>query len=239
MAAATSSRVSTLTRASLIFRARYSSRVSPRRTLRHPCRTSGSTSERSSPETAGRRTRCASDGPASRESRFTSEFWRSAASGDVIALGVRLEEADEPFSLRPELPLGCRRDGARTARASSVAFFPLRSTLHLPATAPSTRNVGDECGVFVSKTSGRKRSGRICVPRAWTSSVASQVGRKRGGAFVEAPGSGARGRSTSSRSSSSRKRRRRRPSAASWTAVGARPAQFAASARRAGPKPVR
>ncbi len=43
--------------------------------------------------------------------------------------------------------------------------------------------------------------------RAWTSSVASQVGRNRGGAGVSASGSGARGRSSSSLPSSSRNRR--------------------------------
>src|SRR3712207_7987742 len=33
-------------------------------------------------------------------------------------------------------------------------------------------------------------SGRICVRRAWTSSVASQTGSRRGGAGVSAAGSG-------------------------------------------------
>ncbi len=64
-------------------------------------------------------------------------------------------EAHEPLALRLELALGRRRE-PRERLEDSVAFFPLRSTLHLPATAPSTRNVGVECGVFVSKTSGRK-----------------------------------------------------------------------------------
>ena len=77
----------------------------------------------------------------------------------------------------------------------------------LPATCPSTRNVWIDCGVFVLNTRDRWRSGRICVRRAWTSSVASHAGRKRTGAGVSASGSGARGTSSSSAPPSSRKRR--------------------------------
>jgi hypothetical protein len=53
-----------------------------------------------------------------------------------------------------------------------------------PATVPSTRNVETECGVRVLNTSDRYSSGRTFVRRAWTSSVASQVGRNRTGAGV-------------------------------------------------------
>ena len=67
----------------------------------------------------------------------------------------------------------------------------LPSCFHVPATCPSTRNVGADCGFFVWKISGRNRSGRIWVRRACTSSVASKVGRKRTGAGASGPGSGA------------------------------------------------
>ena len=59
-------------------------------------------------------------------------------------------------------------------------FAPSRR--QIPATAPSTRNVGTDWGIFVLKILGRCSSGRIAARRAWTSSVASQVGRKRTGA---------------------------------------------------------
>ena len=42
--------------------------------------------------------------------------------------------------------------------------------------------VSIDCGVFVLNTFGRCFSGRIWVRRAWTSSVASQMGRNRAGA---------------------------------------------------------
>ena len=79
----------------------------------------------------------------------------------------------------------------------------------LPRTGdvPSTRKLATDCGVFVLNTCGRCSSGRIPVRRAWTSSVASQVGRNRTGAGVSGSGRGARGRSTSSSPSSARNRR--------------------------------
>ena len=58
----------------------------------------------------------------------------------------------------------------------------------MPATAPSTRKVPIDCGIFVLKIRGRCSSGRIPLRRAWTSSDASQVGRKRTGAGVSGSG---------------------------------------------------
>ena len=52
---------------------------------------------------------------------------------------------------------------------------------HAPATAPSTRKVGTDCGIFVWKMRGRCASGSRPVRRACTSSVASQVGSRRDG----------------------------------------------------------
>ena len=102
----------------------------------------------------------------------------------------------------------------------------------VPATAPSTRKVGNECGVRVEKMRGRKRSGRIPVRRAWTRSVASQVGRKRTGAGTSPAGRGAPGRreplpsgpATSSQSAST-----------GVTTPSARPVKLATSLRDAGP----
>src|SRR5947199_39040 len=96
------------------------------------------------------------------------------------------------------------------ARSGANGFTSTRppSKRQVPATWPSTRKVGTECGVFVLKTSGRYGSGRIWVRRACTSNVASQVGRNRTVAGVDASGSGALGRSTSSFPCSSRERRR-------------------------------
>ena len=74
------------------------------------------------------------------------------------------------------------------------------SCFQVPATAPSIVKVGNDCGVFVPKILGRCSSGRKPVRRAWTSRLASQVPRKRGGAGVSGSGRGAPG--TSSRSSS-------------------------------------
>ena len=133
-------------------------------------------------------------------------------------------------------PLFGRRDGSG-ANGSSLTRPP--SSCHLPATWPSTRNVLTELGVLMLKTSGRYSSGRICVRRAWTSSVASQTGRNRGGAGVSPPGSGARGRSTSSLPFSSRNRRRVMRSRACAILLTGSMAQSAISVRSAGPKPPR
>ena len=80
------------------------------------------------------------------------------------------------------------------------------------------------------KTRGRYSSGRICVRLAWTRSVASQTGRKRGGAGVSGSGSGARGRSSSSLPSSSRKRRSSQPLQRGREVADRQPAQSAISA---------
>ena len=106
----------------------------------------------------------------------------------------------------------------------------------MPATAPSTVNVGFDWGVLVLKTCGRKRSGRMPVRRAFTSSVASQVGRKRTGAGVEASGSGRAGTSSSTPPCSSRKRRSSMFSSAGFSSAGGIPAQLTMSATAAGPK---
>ena len=102
-------------------------------------------------------------------------------------------------------------NAARRSASSSSARRVARSSLihgssvtapssyrHAPATAPSTRNVAVPCGFLTWKTRGRRSSGRMPVRRAWTSSVASQTGRKRTGAGVSGSGSGAPGRSSSS-----------------------------------------
>ena len=83
----------------------------------------------------------------------------------------------------------CSRSALATLRTAPARRVRARS-----ATCPRPRrrpvNVGTDCGVFVRKTLARCSSGRIRVRRQWTSSVASQVGRKRGGAGVSASGSG-------------------------------------------------
>ena len=85
----------------------------------------------------------------------------------------------------------------------------------------------------------RAALGDGALRRAWTSRVASQVGRKRGGAGVSGSGSGARGRSRSSSSSSLRKERRVRRSSAGATSPMRMPAKLATSARDAGPNAAR
>ena len=89
-------------------------------------------------------------------------------------------EFGKPVRLLSRVPAGRRRRACRTAVSAILPF----SYLHVPATWPSTRKVGNECGVLMPKIFGRCSSGSTPVRRAWTSSVASQVGRKRGGAGV-------------------------------------------------------
>ena len=88
----------------------------------------------------------------------------------------------------------------------------------VPATWPSTRNVVYEGGILTWNTSGRYASGSTCVRRAWTRSIASQVGRNRTGAGVSGSGSGPSSTSSSSVPSSARNVgapcARRRPSPA-------------------------
>ena len=79
-------------------------------------------------------------------------------------------------------------------------------------------------------------SGRISVRRAWTSSVASHVGRNRTGAGVSGSGSGARGRSRSSLPASSRNRRSCIRSSTGASRFGAIFDQLAMSFGAAGPE---
>lgn len=100
----------------------------------------------------------------------------------MLRPGIAVERG-ERRGLRLHLGHGRRRqrlEGADLHR-------PARSWRRVPATAPSTRNTGRKCGVFVSKTEGRWRSGRIWVRRQWTRRPASQVGTKRTGAGVPGP----------------------------------------------------
>ena len=93
---------------------------------------------------------------------------------------------DETISLVVE-----RRRVAASSGPNGCELDPPVLVPPVPATAPSTRNVGNECGVLTWNTLGGSSSGRIPARRAWTSSVASQVGRKRDGAGVFGSGSGA------------------------------------------------
>ena len=97
----------------------------------------------------------------------------------------------------------------RSSRAKASQRTRPSSYRQVPATAPSTRKVPTDCGIFVEKIRDRYASGSTAARRAWTSSTASQVGRKRAGASVSGSGSGARARSRSSPPASSRNRRRR------------------------------
>ena len=108
-----------------------------------------------------------------------------------------------------------------------------------PATAPSTRKVHMECGVLVLKIRGRCASAMMPLRRAWTSRLASQVGRKRTGAGVAGSGIGASGRSWSGRPSVSVNRRSGRRSSSACTSAVRSPPQSATSAAVAGPKPCR
>ena len=153
----------------------------------------------------------------------------SARSRDVSG-----EPRGEPSRFVVDLASRAARQRLERRDDDAAAFV-----LPRPATCPSTRKLGNECGVFVSNSSGRKRSGRICVRRAWTSSVASHVGRNRTGAGASASGSGARGRSSSSPPRSSRNRRSVIRSSAGASVVMEMPAQLAMSLRDAGPKAVR
>ena len=91
-------------------------------------------------------------------------------------------------SASPSSPHASRAGGG-TARAGRAR--PRSATSRRPGRRRGTSE--NECGAFVWKMRGRYSSGRIAVRRAWTSSVASQVGRKRTGAGVSGSGSGARG----------------------------------------------
>ena len=76
---------------------------------------------------------------------------------------------------RPAARGGSPRRGAPNGSSSTApSVVPPRA-----GHRPSTRNVGADCGFFVLKILARYSSGRIPVRRAWTSSVASHVGRKR------------------------------------------------------------
>ena len=91
-----------------------------------------------------------------------------APAGRRLSVGV---ERREPLALFLELvalPAASRRNGSSRIRS--------RSCLQVPATAPSTRNVGTDCGTLAWNTLDRCSSGRIWLARACTSSVASQVG---------------------------------------------------------------
>ena len=114
------------------------------------------------------------------------------------------------------------------------------SKRHEPATAPSTRKVHSECGVFdvEDHAAGTPRGGSARGAR-WRAASASHVGRNRTGAGVAASGSGAPGTSSSTPPDSSRKRRSRIRSATGRSAVTGMPAQLATSASGAGPKPPR
>ena len=107
-----------------------------------------------------------------------------------------------------------------------------------PTTRPSTMKVATDCGVFVEKTRGRCSSGRIPVRRWWTRSVASHVGRNRGGAGVSPSGIGARGRSISSWPDSSRKRRSVVASIVGAIVAGGTPAQPASVLHRRRAEPA-
>jgi Mn-containing catalase len=131
---------------------------------------------------------------------------------------------------------------ARAAGGSLPNGFsvtPPLSYRQVPATAPSIVNGGWDCGFFVWNSFGRCSSGRICVRRQCTRSVASHVGRKRTGAGASAGGSGARGRSTSRSPCSVLKRRSSSRSSASATGRVGIPAQSAISRGAAGPNPLR
>ena len=119
---------------------------------------------------------------------------------------------------------------ARTARPATVRS----RTSTVPATAPSTRKVGNDCGAFVLKIIGRKRSGRISVRRAWTRSDASNVAGTAPG--TEAQDRGASARAGRAAPSSFRKRRSFRPSRPAVAKPTGTPDQLARSFRVAGPK---
>ena len=138
--------------------------------------------------------------------------------------------------------LGFLANLSTSARVEAPKFArldPPPSYRHVPATAPSTRNVPTECGVFVENTRGRYSSGRIPVLRACTRSTASHVGRNRTGAGVSGSGSGARGRSSSSFPCSSRKRRSGVRSRTGSSFASGTLHQLERSLFDAGPKPPR
>ena len=140
-----------------------------------------------------------------RRARTGAQEWNSASRSASSSSARRSAASSLPNGFSAILPFSCR---------------------HVPATWPSTRKVGNECGVLMSKIFGRCSSGRTPVRRAWTSSVASQVGRKRSGAGVSGSGSGARGRSTSSAPSSAGSGAARAARASRSTSVGGSPAQL-------------
>ena len=78
-----------------------------------------------------------------------------------------------------------RRSAARTGRARSRPS----SWRHVPATAPSTRNVGNDCGVFDAEqlAAGAPRAARRCGGRG-RAGRRPRSARKRGGAGVSRVG---------------------------------------------------
>ena len=145
---------------------------------------------------------------------------KGEARGSNQACQESILVRDWSSSLRPGLYSGrsVERIFRRWNSASRSAFlvdlslrFPREARKRLDDDAPAlgTPRPGD--GAVDEKRPDRvqrlgredarpvRSLGRIAVRRAWTSSVASQVGRNRTGAGVSGSGSGARGRSTSSR----------------------------------------
>ena len=144
--------------------------------------------------------------------------WRSATilGGATAYLrpATKAKSAGPARSLQPSWKAARRSASSSSSRRAALARgsngssrTSPRSWRQVPATAPSTRKVGNEWGALVWKMRPRCRSGRSWVRRAWTSRLASQVDRNRGGAGVPGSGRGASGRSNSSPPRSSRNRR--------------------------------
>ena len=81
-----------------------------------------------------------------------------------------------------------RRVAASNRRPNGSRSIRPRSWRHVPATAPSTRNDGNECGVLSWNSAAGAPPAACRVRRACTSSVASHVGRNRTGAGVSGSG---------------------------------------------------
>ena len=154
-----------------------------------------------------RRAHAGDDGVAARPRRDGALLRRPRARPACAApLGVQLGQA---LGLVVERASGGGVEALERSEADPAA---------LVAPGPRHGAVDEErrsdCGSLTWKILGRCSSGRMPVRRAWTSSVASQVGRKRTGAGVSAGGSGARGRSSRVSAASLRKRRSPRRSSA-------------------------
>ena len=86
-------------------------------------------------------------------------------------------EHREAFGLLVDRPLAARESGANGTGATRSSTYR-----QVPATCPSTRKVGIDCGIFVANTFSRCSSGRIRARLACPSrSSASNVERKRTG----------------------------------------------------------